>query len=330
MNNPVFGRAVLVSGPESLLAERAVADIAKAALAERPDAATIRLPGAALDAGTLGEAAGGSLFADASLVIIEDAADLPSDMFDTVVSLAANPGPDLALMIVHPGGVKGRGLVDRLKKAKVPVVECAAIKAWELPRFAVAEARIAGGRLDQATASRLVEATGPDARAVAAAVRQLIADTDDGLITEKMVRRYFAGRADVTSFTVADHVMAGRPTDALGALRWALDTGVAPVLITSALAAALRNLGKYQDGADPRIRDADLARTIGVPVWKIKDLAKQSAAWTPRGIADAIGAVARADADIKGAASDPGYALERMVITAARLRGRRPGSSMGR
>ena len=35
-----------------------------------------------------------------------------------------------------------------------------------------------------------------------------LSDADDRQITEAAVRRYFAGRADVTSFTVAEHVMA--------------------------------------------------------------------------------------------------------------------------
>ena len=108
MDNPVFGSAVLVSGPESLLAERAVARLQRAALAERPDASVTQLQGAGLDAGTLAEAVGGSLLSSSSFVVISDAADLPHDLFDTVAGIAADPGPDCALVVVHPGGVKGR------------------------------------------------------------------------------------------------------------------------------------------------------------------------------------------------------------------------------
>ena len=83
--------------------------------------------------------------------------------------------------------------------------------------------------------------------------------------------------------------MAGRRTDALGALRWALDTGVAPVLITSALAGSLRNLGKYLEFQDSRMRAADLARAVGVPHWMVKDLARQASTWSPGAVARAIG-----------------------------------------
>lgn len=329
-SQPLFGRVVLVAGPEPLLAERAVDVLVRRALAERPDATVTRLDAPTLDAGALAEATGGSLFAADSVVVVENLADLPQDLFDAVASFTSAAFDDLALVLVHPGGVKGKALLDRLRKAHVETVDCPTIKAWELPKFALNEARLAGIRLDQAAAALLVEAVGPDARGVAGAVRQLASDAEGPVITEKAVRSYFAGRADITSFAVADHAMAGRRDQALGALRWALETGVAPVLVTSALAAAVRNLGRYLDGRDARLGDADLARAIGVPPWKMKDLSRQSHDWTPRGLARALQLVARADADVKGAAVDPGFALEQMVIGVASCRGRRPGEGMGR
>lgn len=326
----MFGRAVLVSGPEALLAERAVDRLVRDARAERADAAVNRVAAAVLDAGGLAEVTGGSLFASSTVAVLEGLADLPPALADQVAALAAAPGDDLVLVLVHPGGVKGRALLDRLKKARIAVIDCPAVKPWELAQFAVAEAREQGGRLDGPTAARLVEALGADLRAVAAAVRQLLADSDDRRITEAAVRRYFAGRADVTSFTVADHVLAGQRDQALGALRWALETGVAPVLITSALASGLRNLGRYTDMVGSRLRDADVAKAIGVPPWKIKDLARQSREWTPQAVGRSLQLVARADAAVKGAAADPGFALEQMVIGVTGLRGRRPGEGMGR
>ena len=121
----------------------------------------------------------------------------------------------------------------------------------------------------------------------------------------EIVRRYFAGRADVTSFTVAEHVLSGRRDEALGALRWALETGVPPVLVTSALASSLRSQGRYSDLAGARLREGEVAAAVGVPPWKVKDLVRHARDWTPRGLATALQLVARADAAVKGAASDP-------------------------
>lgn len=326
----LFGRVVLVTGPEALLAERAVDDLIRQALDSRPAASVNRVAAPVLDAGSLAEVTGGSLFAADTIVVVTELAELAPELFDAVASFATEPNPDLALVLVHPGGTKGKGLLDRLRRARVHTIDCPAIKPWKLPEFAVGEARRAGGRLDEATATRLVEAVGGDTRAVAAAVRQLLADSGDGSITEADVRRYFAGRADVTSFTVAEHVLSGRRDEALGALRWALGTGVPPVLVTSALASSLRSQGRYSDLVGARMRDGEVAAAVGVPPWKVKDLARHARDWTPRGLATSLQLVARADAAIKGAAADPGFALEQMVIGVTAERGRRPDAGMGR
>lgn len=329
-SEPRFGHATLVMGPESLLVERNADRLVREAAAERPDAHVVRITASGLDEGTLIEATGGSLFAPATIAVVDEISEASADLVAPLVALASGPGEDLALVLTHPGGVKGKGLVDKLKKARVPVIDCKALKPYQLADFAQGEARDLGGRIDKATAELLVSALGADIRQVAAGVRQLLDDTNERVITEAAVRRYFAGRADVTSFAVADHVMAGQRDQALGALRWALDTGVSPVAITSALASSLRNLGRYLDLPDPRMREYDIAAALGVPPFKVKFLRAQASNWTQRGVADAIGLVAEADAAVKGAAVDAEYAVERVVIAVTGLRGRRPGSTMGR
>jgi len=318
-----FGHALLVTGPESLLAERAAAGFVARAMAERADAAVVRLEAGRVDAGSLAEAAGGSLFAAATVLVMTELSELPAELSDLVVAMATEPGPDLALALVHPGGNKGKALLDRLRKLRLEVADCPSIKSWDLPQFVSAEARRQQGKVDAATAGVLVDAVGSDPRSLAAAIRQLLDDSPERVLTETAVRRYFGGRAEVTSFAVADDALSGRIDGALGKLRWALSTGVAPVLITSALSNNLRSLGKYIDGRDARLRDADLARVIGVPPWKLKDLSRLSRDWKPVAVGRAIQAVAVADAQIKGAASDPGFALEQVLLKVIEYRGRR-------
>jgi DNA polymerase-3 subunit delta len=71
------------------------------------------------------------------------------------------------------------------------------------------------------------------------------------------------------------------------------------------------------------MRDGDLAREVGVPPWKLRTLREQARGWDDSGLVRAIQAVAQADADVKGAASDASYALERMVLTVTEARGSR-------
>ncbi len=317
-----FATATLVQGPESLLAERAVQSLVAQALERRADATVSRLSAGGLDRGTLAECTAGSLFSPAAVAVIEQLGDLPSELADDLVALAQQPGDDLALIMVHEGGAKGRALLERLRRADVTLVEASTVKTWELPQFVMAEVRKQQGRIDRGTAEALVSAVGSDLRSVAAAVTQLLADTEHATITAADVQRYFAGRAEVSGFAIADHCLDGNREAALSSLRWALETGVAPVLLTSAVASGLRNLGKYLGARDDRLRDIELAKRIGVPPWKLKDLSRQSRGWTSAGIAQAIRHTATADASVKGASGDAQYALEVLVLTVIESRGR--------
>ncbi len=310
---------MLVTGPESLLAERAVAAALTRVRAVDPGAEVTTVEAVRLDAGTWFEITGASLFATRRAVVVTDLGELPADVSDTVVELATDPGPDLALVLVHRGAQKGRAVAERIRKIAVETVECVAPKPWELPQFVQNEARQAGGSIDADAARFLVEAVGHDLRALAAAVAQLLADAEQSTVTQNEVRRYFGGRSEVTSFAVADAVLAGRTGLAMEQLRWAMATGVPPVLVTSALATGIRGLGRLI-AAPGGMRDADLAREVGVPPWKLKSLRPQARGWDQRGLATALQAVAVADAEVKGAADDAAFALERAVLAVSRAR----------
>lgn len=313
-----FGRSVLVVGPESFLAERVVSRLIDAA--RSADVGIERENASALDVGRLVEMTGGGLFSSATIAVVTALDQASPEVGETLLSLAADVPSDVLLVLVHPGGPKGKPLADKLRKVVDEVIEVAAIKAWELASFVTSEARRAGGRIDADAAATVVDAVGTDTRALAAAIEQLIADGESGPITRSDVGRYFAGRAEVSAFGVADNILNGNRAGALDGLRWTLATGGAHVLVTGALANAFRQLGKYLDAQSQRVPQAALAKEVGVPPWKLKDLARQSRSWDAPSIGRAIQAVAAADAAVKGAASDPDFALERLVLTLSGLR----------
>ena len=179
-----------------------------------------------------------------------------------------------------------------------------------------------GSTIDPEAATGLVQAVGQDLRSLAAAAHQLTHDFPGEALTHDKVKKYFGGRAEAKSFAVADAAFGGHRQAALEELRWALDGGTAAVLVTSAFAGSARGLARYK-GAVRGARDADLAREVGVPPWKLRTIRDQSRSWSEAGLSRAIRAVAQADADIKGAASDASYTLERLVLTIAGLRDQR-------
>lgn len=315
----VLGSVRLVHGAEELLSDRAVRSAIDAVRASDADADVTEIEASALAPAGLAELTSPSLFATSRSVVIRGLENASAELGDALLAYVRAPQPDVAVVLVHPGGQKGRGLVDKLKKAKIEVISCEAPKPWELSTFVAGEVRRRRGKIEEDAAALLVDAVGTDLRTLAGAVAQLLADTADETITADLVRRYFAGRAQVTSFAVADDALAGRTAQSLEQLRWALRSGVVPVLLTSALASGLRGLIRLA-GAPRGLREPDLAREVGVPPWKLKTLRSQLRGWDIEGLGVALTAVARADGEVKGGAQDAEYALERMLLAVARAR----------
>ncbi len=319
----VLGRVTLVTGPEEFLGERAVARV-RAAVRQRDFEAELSETGAeTLTMATLGELAAPSLFSSTRCVVVRNLEDLPEESVAGLLDYAASPAEDVALVLVHGGGQKGSGVLARLRKLEaVTEIRSASLSGRDFPPFVADELRSHQVRIDRDAAEFLVQAVGQDLRGLSAAASQLANDFGGQPVTTDMVKRYFGGRAEAKSFAVADHALNGRAAQALEELRWALDRGTAPVLVTSAVAGSLRSLARLK-GAPRGMRNADLMREVGVPSWKLDQLRRQAHGWEDAGLGRAIRTVARADADIKGQASDASYALEKMVLDVVRHRAAR-------
>ncbi|HEU4512707.1 MAG TPA: DNA polymerase III subunit delta [Nocardioidaceae bacterium] len=316
----VLGHVTLVTGPEELLNERAVTAALAAVRHADEESEVSETTADVLTMGALADLAAPSLFSAIRCVVVRGLEDLPDETHDGLLGYAAAPAEDVGLVLVHSGGQKGSGLLTRLRKlGPVTEVRSAALKPSEYPRWVAAECRSLGARIAEDAAELLVQSVGHDLRALAGAAHQLANDFAGQPLTADVVKKYFGGRAEVKGFAVADAAIYGRTATALEELRWALDNGTAPVLVTSAFASGLRGLARYKSA--PRgMREADLARDVGVPPWKLRTLRDQSRGWEDAGLVRAIQAVAQADADVKGAASDASYALERMVISVTESR----------
>jgi DNA polymerase-3 subunit delta len=309
----------LVTGAEELLRDRAVADVLRRARAADADTEVHELIASGLAPGVLTGHASPSLFGEFTLIVVTEIQDADEAVTAEIKSYVADPPADAALVLVHPGGVKGKGLLDAARKAGAVVVECKQVK-WESDkvRFAQGEFSAARRKISADAAAALVDAVGSDLRELASACSQLVSDTT-GLVDRSVVERYHAGRVEVSGFKVADAAVEGRPEEALRLLRHALATGNDPVPINAAIAAGLRNLARV-GGVSRNARPDDVARDLGIAPFQVRKARGQLAGWSPDGVAAAITAVAVADEQIKGGGADPVYALERAIVTIGRAR----------
>lgn len=308
-----FAPVTLVTGPEELLRDRAVARVV--AQVRRSDVATEvqTVSAIGLEPGRVTGLANPSLFGEPTVIVVQDAGEAGEDVVDELKAYVVAPAADVALVLVHPGGVKGKGLLDAVRKSGAVVVECKVVK-WGSDKVAFVQAEFghAHRKISPDAATALVEAVGSDLRELASACSQLIADTE-GTVDRALVERYHAGRVEVSGFKVADAAVEGRCEEALRLLRHALATGVDPVPVNAAFAAGLRNLARVA-GVSRSARPDEVARELGMAPFQVKKARGQLGGWSPDGVAAAITAVAFADEQIKGAGTDPVYALERAIV----------------
>ena len=308
----------LILGGEELLVDRAVAAIVQAA---RACAGTDDVPVDHLRAGDvstneLAELLSPSLFADERVVVLEAADEAGKDAAALIDSAAADLPPGTVLVVVHSGGGRAKALASQLRERGAHIHQCAKIaKAGERAAFVRAEFRALNIKADDETVGALLDAVGSDIRELASACSQLVADTG-GAVDANAVRRYHSGKAEVTGFDIADKAVVGDIAGSTEALRWAMLRGVAHVLIADALAEAVHTIARVRPLSGGAHR---LAGELGMPPWRIEKAQKQARRWTPDRIATAIRLVAALNADVKGAAADPNYALENTVRKVAQL-----------
>lgn len=302
----------LVVGEEELLAARAVASVIAAAKASEPDADVREVSATGLQPGQLSDVLAPTLFAERRVVVLRDLQDASKELGAALSAYLAEGAREISVAAVHGGGAKGRALIGTLQGAGARLVDCPRLKPADRPRFVTEEVSRAGGSISPDAADLLIDAVGADLRELATACSQLVSDAG-ATIDAAVVTRYHRGRAEATGFLVADRAVERDPAAALEALRWALDVGTAPVLVTSALAANVRAIGKVA-GAGRRSSFA-LAKSLGMPPWKVERAQRWSRDWRPEELAAALFAVAEADEQVKGAGVDSAYALEKAVLT---------------
>jgi len=311
---------VLVTGPEEYLGIRAMDHVRSQVRAAAPDVEVTRLNAGNYEAGSLAMNVSPSLFGESKLIEVEGLESMNDAFLADALGYLQHPEQDAVLVLRHGGGVRGKKLLDAVKAAGWPVVDCQPLKKdAEKTAFVVAEFKAASRRIEPDAVQALVNAVGASLSELAAACSQLIADASTA-VDAAMVDRYYGGRIEATAFKVADAAMAGNAPVALSTLRHALATGADPVPLVAALAAKLRTVAKV---AGAQGSSAQIAKQLGMQPWLVEQAQRDVRRWTPEGLARSIQVTAEADAQVKGLSRDPVYAVEHAVtVIATAARGR--------
>ena len=319
-------RLTIAFGAEPVLVDRAVAATVASIRAIDPGAQRVTVAASNPDGGAnIRDAGAPTLFGDGTILIVTGA-DSASDDVDEALRQFVLDAPDSAWLIVtHPGVVKGKNLMDALRKAGAVQIECAAVKRGAATLEYLTRAVASHKRsMTQDALAALYDAIGQDLRLLTAAISQLVSDVEADPISVDDVRSYFGGVADVSGFIISDAVWERRSVDALRSLRWATQSSDNVAVATvSALAGGLRSIVRVA-GVGAGASENDVAREAGVPPWKVKVLRRQWSGWSgdQRRLAAAAVALADADGALKGGvlegssldAEQKRMALERLIM----------------
>jgi len=307
---------VLIHGSETALSDRALNE----ALSLRKDFERTSLDGSELELGRFSEVIAPSLFSEQRVVVVRDLQDVIGEVGEEILASFEAIDTNTHLIFLHRGGVKGKGLVEKIKKQKSEYIACEPLKKQsEKEGFVREEFARHGRKISPAAVVALVNAIGSDTRELAAACSQIAFDTNAGKaqIDEGDIANYYQGRVEATGFDVADAVVAGDVKGTLITLRQALDTGTDPVMIIAAVANSVRAIAKVSD-VPRNAKSFELAGTLGLAPWQIDKARRQLTRWRPGMITFAINELARADYGVKGGEADPIYALERAMVAIAK------------
>lgn len=320
MNTPALQPAPvnLIVGEDEFLAERQRQGIVAAARAYTgvSDLPVEISKASDLTPAELVELVSPSLFAEDRIIAVWGVESVAKEIVDAMEAAIIQPAPGVVLILQHTGKGRNKKLLQTWPQLGARVYSAAALKPRELTGFVSQEFRDRGVRVGPEVPRYVVDVVGSDLRELASAVSQLVADTQ-GEVTVEVVRTYYSGKAEVSGFDVAELALTGQVPQAVGAVRRALQVGVAPVLLASALAGMVADIAKVAENR--RIDSRKQAAEFGMPPWKLDKTVKLARRWSPAAVARAVQVTARLDADVKGMAENKQFAVEDAVRRVAEL-----------
>ena len=307
-------------GLDDFLAERTRGAILKAINEELPGDTTVEtttLRSSEITVSEILEATSPSLFAEERAIIALTVDQAGKEATEVLLDAAKQLSPGMYLIIQHSGGGRNKSLLPKFRKV-AEVHEAAPLKPSDRTGWVMNEFRAYGIRPTPDVVQALLESVGSDLRELASAVSQLVADAP-GEITVETVRAYYTGVAEVSGFDIADLTVAGKTGQALASTRRALQLGIKPVVLASALATKVSGIARLYS---TRRVDRSMAGTLGMAPWLMEKTHRSARMWSGEAVSQAVVIVAELDAAVKGqGGGDAEFAIEDAVRRISQLAG---------
>lgn len=313
--------ATLLYGPNEYFVQRASHNLKELFNNLHEESEVITINAKDYRAGELTMHTSPSLFNTAKVIQATGLASMSEPFLNDVMAYLKEPQNDILLILHHHGGNRGKKLLDIFRSSRTfNYIECKELKRDnEKLEFVQWEIRERGKKIDPRAAQVLINAAGSDTAELASAAEQLVKDGPE-VITVEIVDKYYGGRTEATAFKVSDAAVNGNSREALRLFRHALETGVEPIPLVGALAARMRNIARVHKTSGSA---SSLASNLKLAPWQVEQAQRDSRRYSEDDLASILRALAEADAQLKGEATNPGYAVEKAILAIAAPAGRR-------
>lgn len=250
--------------------------------------------------------------AEFRLVILTNCDKLPKAMSEPLVEYFANPSPTTVCLVVATTLAKNTRLYKAIKKlGDKAIIDCAPKKTWEMPPQVVKMAAAHGKAMGLPAAEALVARSGENTRMLDNELKKLASMVTGSEITLADIERHVMRTAEVKPWEFLNAVAARDLVRSLELLK--LQPAKSEVRLWSLLVTRLREL-IIAKSLDTRGQGSQLATTLGVQGWQVKNHLSWARRWRMDELLEALSQAIEVELALKGL-RDSELALRMWVIS---------------
>lgn len=192
--------------------------------------------------------------ADARIAATSQRDTLKEEFEPALAAYLANPSPQTVLIILADE-INGNRKITKLLQKHAVVVEFMRLEGPDLVEWTKSSFDKLGARIDITSVRHLIALTGPDLRRLSSEIGKLAtAAITKGTVTVDLIDELVAHKAELSNFDLTDHLVAGRKSQAMAAMRKILSDGAEPLALLGLISYNFRRLlmakSMMESGAD--------------------------------------------------------------------------------
>jgi DNA polymerase-3 subunit delta len=226
----------------------------------------------------------------------------------------SEPSPT-AIVIFLADELNGNRKMGKLLRGCTTAVEFVSLDERQFAEWARKQVKDAGVQIDEPSLRQLLSRLGPDVRRLTNEIGKLAAAALPGnIITGDLIDGLVPNSRELSNFDLTDHLIAGRKSQALTALRKMLDDGAEPVALLGLIGSNYRQLLAVKDLMKKGAERTEVVKRLGLRYSAQEAFIAAARRTDLRKLTQAVKNIAKTDLAIKTSQGGSGPKAARMQI----------------